>query len=252
MYGGIVWGIIREKAYFDMKNSRLVALAIFAALLTGVAAELYAAPSNGTRFPPKYEVELGYEYDMMFDRPMNRSYGHLRSQNNFYTVSFGAFDWLALDGKIGIGDVTQYGAGSLPKLEYNTGFSGGYGFRVRVFEYKPFSLRAIAGFQHISVHPQDRSAGNDKYESFLDDWQVSGLAAKDFKHLTLYAGIKGSDCEIVYKVNKQNKRRRYSEYHIGLVTGAEIYLFKDKARVGLEGRFFDETALSASVSYLFD
>jgi len=233
-------------------KARELTIPIFIATLLFGAMESSAAPSNGTRFPPKYEVELGYEYDMMFDRPMAGSYGHLRSQNNFYTVSFGAFDWLALDGKIGMGDVTQYGASYLPKLEYNTGFAGGYGFRIRALEYKPYGVRVIAGFQHISVHPQDRSSGNDKYESFLDDWQISGLVAKDFKNLTLYAGIKGSDCEIVYKVNKNDKRRRYSEDHVGLITGAEIYLFNDKARLGLEGRFFDETAVSASASYMFD
>jgi len=109
----------------------------------------------------------------------------------------------------------------------------------------------ITGFQHISVHPQDRSAGDDKYESFLDDWQASALIARDFDPVTAYIGIKGSDCEIVYKLNKHDKKRRYSEYHVGFIGGAELYLFDKKARVGIEGRFFDETAVSASASYLF-
>ncbi len=213
--------------------------------------ELSAASSNGTRLPPKRSVELGYEYNTIFKRRLDRSYGDLKSQNHFYTASFGVCDWLSLDGKVGIGDVTQKGSSHLPKLEYDTSFAGGYGLRLRVFEYKRYGIRAIAGFQHISVHPQDRSIDDDKYESFLDDWQVSGLVAKDFKFLTLYAGLKGSDCEIVYKLNKHDKKRRFSEYHIGLASGAEIYLFDNKARLSVEGRFFDETALSASASYLF-
>lgn len=212
---------------------------------------LSAAPSNGTRFPPKGDVELGYEYNAMIKRPLDRSYGDLSSQNHFYTVSFGALDWLSLDGKIGIGDIAQKGGSHLPKLEYNTGFAGGYGLRIRMVDYKEWGMRTIIGFQHISVHPRDRSADDDKYESFLDDWQISGIVSKDVGPVTLYIGMKGSDCEIVYKINKDNKKRRYSEYHIGLLSGLELYLFDKKARLSVEGRFFDETALSASVSCLF-
>ncbi|MDP2912503.1 MAG: hypothetical protein Q8N91_00660 [Candidatus Omnitrophota bacterium] len=233
-----------------MRNKTLTIL-LLTTILFDPATDLRAAPSNGTRLPPGRSVELGYEYNVMFKRQLNRSYGDLSNQDHFYTVSFGAFDWLSLDGKIGIGDVTQKNGSHLPKLEYNTGFAGGYGFRIKAFEEKRYGVRLIAGFQHISVHPRDRSVNDDKYESFLDDWQVSALAAKDFKFFTLYAGMKGSDCEIVYKVNKHDKRRRYSENHIGLISGGELYLFDNKARLGVEGRFFDETAFSTSVSYLF-
>lgn len=229
----------------------LIISVLFTALSLGLLEELQAAPSNGTRFPPKRGVELGYEYNIIFKRPLDRSYGDLKTQDHFYTVSFGVCDWFSLDGKIGIGDVTEKGGSHLPALEYNTGFAGGYGFRIRVFDYKKWGMRAILGFQHISVHPQDRSIDNDKYESFLDDWQVSGLVAKDFQFLTVYAGMKGSDCEIVYKINKHDKKRRYSGDHIGLISGLELYLFDNKARVGVEGRFFDETSFSASASYLF-
>jgi hypothetical protein len=234
-----------------MRYKAFIALSLLAAVLLGASWESIAAPSGGTRLPAKYSVELGYEYNMMFKRRLDRSYGDLKTQDNFYTASFGVTDWLSLDGKIGMGDVIEKGGSHLPKLEYNTGFAGGYGLRVRVFEDRRYGVRVIAGFQHISVHPQDRSAGNDKYESFLDDWQVSGLAAWDFKHFTVYAGIKGSDCEIVYKINKDDKKRRPSDSHIGLITGAEIYIFDRKARLGVEGRFFDEAAVSASASLIF-
>lgn len=212
---------------------------------------VHAAPSNGTRIPAKGRVELGYEYSMIYKRPLDNSYGNLKSECNFYTATFGAFDWLALDGKIGMGNVTQKGGVHLPKIEYDTGFAGGYGFRIKAFTYRPWDLRMILGAEHISVHPQLRSVNDEKYTSFLDDWQVSWLVAKDLKHLTVYTGIKGSDCEIVYKINGNDKRRRFSKDHLGLIAGLEAYLFKDNARIGAEGRFFDETAFSASVSYLF-
>ena len=220
------------------------------ALLIGFMEGLWAAPSNGTRFPPKAKIEMGYEYNIMFERPLRRSFGDLKTQDNFYTLSLGIFDWLSLDGKIGLGDVTEK-SGKLPALEYNTGFAGGYGFRMRVFEDKRLGLRAILGGQHICVHPQVRNIENDKYESILDDWQGSAIIAKDFKSSTVYAGISGSDCQIVYKLNKSSKKRVSSDSYIGLITGAELYLFDGKARVNIEGRFFSETALSTSASWLF-
>ncbi len=64
--------------------------------------------------------------------------------------------------------------------------------------------------------------------------------------------MKGSDGQIIYKVNHGAKKRVSSDRHLGLITGVELYLMSDKkARLSAEGRFFDETALTASVSYLF-
>lgn len=245
---------MKRPARSNLKYMRIgtaVILFLFATAALAPLQELKAAPSNGTRMPSQRRVEMGYEYNAMFKRPLARSYGDLKTQDHFYTLSFGAFDWLSLDGKIGVGDVTQKNASSLPALEYNTGFAGGYGFRIRTFDYKQWGMRMIWGFQHISVHPHTRSIDNDKYKSCVDEWQATAVVAKDWKSLTAYVGIKGSDCEIVYTVNNHDERRRFSEKHIGLINGLEIYLFDNKARVGVEARFFDETALSTSASYLF-
>lgn len=233
-----------------MFRSALITFLTVASVLAHLE-DLSAAPSNGTRLPPSRQVELGYEYNYMFKRPLDRSFGDLSTQDHFYTVSFGAFDWLSLDGKIGLGDMTEKNGSQLPELEFNTGFAGGYGFRVKPFEKKDWGLRAILGFQHICVHPAVRSVDDDKYSSILDDWQVSGIIAKDYKVITAYVGMKGSDCEIIYKINKHNRKRRFSDEHIGLISGLELYLFDRKARVSVEGRFFDETALTTSASYLF-
>jgi len=223
---------------------------ICAALFVCPSDGLWAAPSGGTRFPPKAKIEMGYEYNAMFERPLRRSFGTLKTQDNFYTLSLGIFDWLSLDGKIGLGDVTQR-SGKLPALEYGTGFAGGYGFRIRVFKNEQWGLRAILGGQHICVHPQVKHIDTDRYEAILDDWQGSALIAKDFKSGTVYAGISGSDCQIIYRLNNSRKKRVSSDSYVGLITGAELYLFDGKARFNIEGRFFSETALSTSVSWLF-
>ncbi|MFH1189373.1 MAG: hypothetical protein V1682_01630 [Candidatus Omnitrophota bacterium] len=230
--------------------SHVGTLSVCIALLVGLSGVVWAAPSNGTRFPQQGKFETGYQYNAMFKSPLSHSFGDLETQDHFYTLSFGAFDWLSLDGQAGLGDVTGKN-GKLPELDYNTGFAGGYGFRARVYSNETWGVRAILGGQHICVHPQARNINNDKYEAILDDWQASGIIAKDFKPLTLYLGIKGSDCELIYKLNKHDTKRISSKYHIGLITGAELYLFDRKARIGAEGRFFDETALSVSASWLF-
>lgn len=236
----------------SLRSFKRCLLPFAAAVTFAVAPGALAAPSNGTRFPAARDVELGYEFVDLFARPVTRDYGEIGSRNHFYTVSFGVTDFFALDGKVGLGDSDLGGTEKLPRLDFDAGFAGGYGLRLQYFKYDPFGLRFIAGFQHISVHPQDESAGDDKYESFLDDWQASAVFAKDMGQATFYAGIKGSDLEFVYKLNKQDKKRRWSRYHTGLIVGAEACVFDRRLRIGAEGRFFDETALSASVSCLFD
>ena len=223
---------------------------LFAIFYSGLPSTSHAAPSGGTRIPPKFKIESGYEYNAMFKNALSHSFGDLATQDHFYTLSYGVADWFALDGQIGFGNVTEKN-GKLPTLPYNTAFAGGYGFRMKVFEHEKWGLRAIAGFQHICVHPQVRSVNDDKYEAILDDWQLSALLAKDFKILTVYAGMKGSDCQLIYTLNKHDRKRVSADWHLGLITGAELYLFDKKARLNAEGRFFDETALTASLSYLF-
>ena len=211
----------------------------------------YTAPSNGTGFPPKGKAEAGYEFNLMQRRALRRSYGTLSTRNHFYTFSLRLSERFCLDGKLGLGDLRHKGGIYLPKVDYNTGFAGGYGFRFRAFEDKETGISAILGFQHISVHPRDTHVDENKYEAFLDEWQLSALAAKDFAHFSAYAGVKGSDCEIVYKINEQDRKRRFSKQHIGIITGLDLYLAERKVRINLEARFIDETAFSVTVAYLF-
>jgi len=212
---------------------------------------LFAAPSGGTRLLERGKIETGYEYNNMFERTLARSYGDLSTADNFFTLSVGVFDWLTLDGKIGVGDERLKGGIHLPKLQLPTGFAGGYGFRVRFFEHAGTGVRIIAGAQHICVHPQARSIDDDKYGTILDDWQVSGLAAKKFKYLTPYIGMKLSDCQFIYTINKHDRKRIYSRNHIGFVFGSDFWILEKKIRVNVEARLFDENAFSTAVAYTF-
>jgi len=215
------------------------------------AGTVFAASSNGTRILDRGKIEAGYEYNNMFRRPLDRSYGSMSTADNFFILSVGVFDWLTLDGKIGLGDEMVKGGIHLPKLQFSTGFAGGYGFKVKFFEHDGTGLRILAGAQHICVHPQARNVNGNKYETILDDWQVSGLVTRKFRYLTPYLGMKLSDCEFIISVNEHDKKRRYSLNHIGFIFGSDFWICKDKIRLNVEGRLFDENAFSTAVAYMF-
>ncbi|NQT22908.1 MAG: hypothetical protein HQ579_05655 [Candidatus Omnitrophica bacterium] len=237
---------MNKKAFRIIEVIALTTLIFF-----GDRIDSFAASSNGTRFPKQGAAEFGYEYYAMFRRALSRSYGNLKTSDHFAIVSVGITDWLSLDGKIGMGDLTAKGGIHLPKLEFDNGFSGGYGFRVKFFEHEQTDVRIILGGQHISVHPQDRSIDDDKYESFLDDWQICGVVTKKIKCFSPYVGMKLSDCEFVYKINKHDKKRRYSRYHLGFLFGGDFFLLEEKLRINIEARLFDESGFSAAAAYLF-
>jgi len=56
---------------------------------------------------------------------------------------------------------------------------------------------------------------------------------------------------MVYKRNDADFKKVHSKDHIGFVCGADLQFLKDKLRLNIEGRFFDETAFSVNVSYVF-
>jgi len=209
------------------------------------------APTNGTRFPPKGAIEAGYEYHNLLKRDLAGEFGRIKTQNHFYFFSYGLTDRLSIDLKAGLGNADHEESRDLPDLDYAAGFAGGYGFRVRAFRISQGDIDLIVGGQHISVHPRDIDLGGKHYESFLDDWQLSFVTAKSFSSATIYAGGKFSDLESVYKVDKKNKKRRFSRDHIGLVAGVDAYFHEGTVRLNLEGRFIDETGFSAAVGYLF-
>ncbi|MFH1046048.1 MAG: hypothetical protein V1727_03700 [Candidatus Omnitrophota bacterium] len=234
-----------------MCKKPLPVITILAVLFLSWPKSCYTAPSNGSHLPPKGHTEAGLEYRRTQERQLRHSHGTLRSNNYFYTISIGVLDWLALDGKIGAGDILHKGGPLDPYINYQTGFAGGYGFRIKALEDKEKALRLITGFQHISVHPQDERANTYKSEAVMDDWQWTTLLVKDCAHFSAYIGAKFSDGQIVFRVNEGDPKRFYSRHHAGVVGGIDFYLFEDRVRLNLEGLFIDETAFSATITYLY-
>lgn len=208
-----------------------------------------AAPTYGTDMPKKRQISEGYQTNIMFKHDLADTYGNVKSVQHYFDISYGVADWFALDGKIGLGDTLRKG-GIHPKIDYRYGFAGGYGFRILVFEEAKNSVKGVLGFHHICVHPSSRNLNGDKHQGILDDWQCSFVTSKDIGRLTPFLGIKGSTNDYICKVNEIDRKRRPPEYYVGLIVGCSARLCGGIS-VRVEGRFIDESAMTAGAYYTF-
>jgi hypothetical protein len=210
---------------------------------------LYAAPTYGTEMPQKGRVTMGYQANAVFKHDLSDSYGNIKSEQQFFDISYGVFDWLSVEGRAGVGNLLQKG-GIHPKVSYRNGFAGGYGFRLLALNDEKNKIKTVVGFHHISVHPENRVINGDKYESLLDDWQISLVASRAVGIVTPFLGGKVSRFDLVYKVNEIDRKRRPPRYYAGLVAGCGVRL-PGGFSVTVEGHFIDESSLSAGAYWTF-
>ena len=193
---------------------------------------------------------MGAQTYSVLDRKLEGAHGEMQSLQHFLTASFGITDWLSLDLKAGSGNIRQYpDVGE--KIAYSTYFAGGYGFRVKVYEKE--RVKAVCGFQHISVHPYAETVGVDKYEAILDDWQGSALVSYAFSKVTPYAGLKAGRMDYTYWVNENDRNRAKGDETgrvVGIVLGMDVPLH-EKAWVNLEAQIVDGAAMTAGVHVEF-
>jgi len=207
-----------------------------------------AAPVYGTKMPQKKQFFAGLQNYTILKRYLEEDYGKIRSVQDFFLVSYGIFDWLSIDLKGGAGDIKQHPIGT-SEIDYSTGFSGGYGFRLRLLDKE--KTKVVFGFQHISVHPKRTYVSGVKNKSILDDWQVSILTSYDLKYLTPYLGTRWSRVDYIHWVDEDRKRRMSDlSKSVGLVFGFDVP-FTEKVWLNLEGSFFDSDAFACSLNYSF-
>ena len=221
----------------------------FAIFLLLVSYSLYAAPTDGTNIPYKGKYITGYQNNTILKHDLADSYGNVRSLQNYYTLSYGVFDWLALDGKIGFGNLREKG-GVHPKVEHNYGFAGGYGFRLRVLEDVVNRVRIVTGFQHTSTHPANRNLNGDKRHAIYEDWQASLVSSKNAGIITPFAGAKLSYGNLIQKTNDIDRKNRPPKYYAGAIIGCDIKLTTNTF-ISVEGHFIDETSISSGIYYTF-
>jgi hypothetical protein len=218
---------------------------VASALGQGTAA--LAIPTFGTMMPKAGQWQAGGRADIILKRTVE-DYRRASSAAYYYKCSFGFADWFCFDGLIGIGSVESE-RNTMKDLRYPANFSGGYGWRAKLYEGQGFSW--AFGFQHVSTHPgKRRQVQGRKYEIIWDDWQLSTTVSKDIGRIRPYCGMKWSYVYLIDKIDGDRHRRLSSGSPIGLVAGTDLKI-TDYLYLNAEGRFFDETALNAgfTVSY---
>ncbi len=221
----------------------LFSVIILAVACSGIS---YAAPCYGTHRPKEKQWIWGVEGDFLIDRNLKDNQGGTSGNRYFLTSSYGVFNWICFDGKIGIGDVTWHNPNP-GNLNYNTSFAGGYGFRIKGYENKNLGIKTVAGFQHISVHPRTTSPTSDKHRVIIDDWQGSVLISKDVWNFAPYLGARYGTVDFIKWVNDHDRKRIKSAKMIGAVIGVD-YLIKENTRLNIECDFIDGEELSIGIS----
>lgn len=208
----------------------------------------YAAPCYGTRLPERNKFFANFESYSIFKRYLEDSHGTLRSQQQFYGMSYGVFNWLSIDAKAGGGNIKQHPYTS-DEVVYPSSFAGGYGFRLKFLDKNDW--RMVFGFQHISVHPKSVDLGEIKNKAILDDWQTSLLVSYDIKNFSPYLGTRWSRVDDIHTANGERKRWM-SDFtkSVGFIYGINIP-FGKKVWLNLEGQAFDSDAFAGSINYAF-
>ena len=209
----------------------------------------HAAPVLGPAMPAKGQCHVGFRTHAVLDNAMEGVHGETKSLQHLAEFSYGVTDRLSLDLQAGVGNIRAY-PDSGNKIVYNSGFAGGYGFRIKAYEKNKVTV--VAGFQHISVHPYADFVGNDKYQAILDDWQVSALAAYSFERITPYVGIKAGRMDYTYWVNEHDRNRVKSDETktVGLALGMNIGI-DERSRINLEVQLFDVEAVTVGMVFAF-
>ncbi len=208
----------------------------------------YSAPCYGTRSPEKGEFFGGFQSHSLFNRHLESEHGEVRSNQHFFQLSYGLYDWLSLDLKAGLGNIKQHPFES-DEIDYPSGFAGGYGFRVKFYDTE--KIKMVFGFQHISVHPEFIHLNGQKNKAILDDWQLSLLASYSFNRITPYGGIKWSRLDYIHWIG-DDRIRIMSDLteNLGAVCGFDIPLNK-KVWINVEGQFVETEALAVSFNFEF-
>ena len=209
----------------------------------------YTAPCYGTKMPQRNEYFGGFQTHVIFEEELENGFGTIRSRQHFFQISYGVYDWLSIDLKGGAGNIKQHPVGS-DEIDYPSSFAGGYGFRIKFYDQN--KIKAVFGFQHISVHPRSVRINNGQRNmAILDDWQVSLLASYDFLKFTPYLGAKFSRVDYIHWV-VGNRKRRMSDLTktLGLAFGLDLTL-TEKTWLNLEGQFLDGEAAALSFNFKF-
>ena len=231
-----------------MNSKKIIVLTLV--YLSFLYPKVFSAPCYGSKMPQKKHIFTGFQTHNIIKRKLEKDYGKLRSLQHFFLLSYGVTDWFSIDLKIGEGYIKEHPAGA-DEIDYPSSFAGGYGFRIKLLDNKDNDVRAVFGFQHISVHPYTVHVNEVKHQAVLDDWQASLLVSKKIKSFTPYMGVKFSRVDYIHWIN-ENRKRDMSDLTktLDLVTGFDIPFFME-SWLNIEAQFLGGKAGSFAIMYSF-
>ncbi len=225
-----------------MRRVLFLIVSMFVVALILPDGDAAAIPTFGTFMPKSGEWQAGGRTNLIFERSV-KDYDKAKTNAYWYKVSFGFADWFCFDGVIGSGDVRAAYINE-KVVRYPFSFSGGYGWRAKLYRDEEDDMVWLFGFQHVSTHPKSQQYDGRKREIIWDEWQFSTLLSKRLWALRPYCGTKWSFTYLISKVDGDRHRRLSNSPPLGLVVGADLQM-NNYLYMNAEARFFDETALNA-------
>ncbi len=225
-----------------MKRSFIIMVFFFLIVLRSA----FASPACGTQLPLKKEMFLGLQHSFIKRQNLSNDLGYIESHQNYFSLSYGLTDWLVLDLKASLYSSFRYHLSGGGGIKYEDPlWGGGYGFRVKAYEYGP--IKSVVGFQHFSIHPRTVHVAGEKVQGILEDWQGSALFSYDMKRLSPYIGFRYMMMDYIRLVNKDRKMIKSEKgSRPGFLSGMDIPL-SQKTWLNVEVDWQDGGAVAAGV-----
>jgi hypothetical protein len=238
---------------------------------------LYAASIGGAETLGQGKLAVGFDQEFGFNRKMKYHKMSVTDSSNEFKdakiknmyrsmgkISYGVIDNIDVYAKLGAANFDfegkQYDNGVYnSKADYKGKYAFAYGF----------GLKATHNFQDGWLVGLDAQFLNHKnnYKANWEDvdgdkgsfsgkittyeWHVAPYVGKKIDKFIIYAGGKYSDLRTKDKISDGSWwMKTKAKHNFGVFTGLDIKMI-EHVTVNVEGRFIDETAMSAGLSYKF-
>lgn len=184
----------------------------------------------------------------------------LKSNRNFIKFTLGYLDNADVYLKVGFATSTLYlkdnNLGQDVRLVGKYDIAWGAGSKIRLYNMSNFKI--LADVQYLRYTHYARVRFNEKEvrgvfpKITINEGQASLLATQKFNFFSPYGGMKYSYTSVLTQfttvlVDVRLKPKNY----FGVFAGTDIHVISNKLKATIEGRFIDETAVTAGVTYIF-
>ena len=257
--------IIKKRRFFIR-----LALLLFLALVFWCG-EVYSA-SVGGYFPEEEQLLFIVEGDFLTEKNIRCQFDNtidtLDSNRISLILNYGIIERFCLFGRVGIADFDQNDSDEKELLEFESGLVFGGGAKAVFLDIKEWGVKSIISSQFVYYLPEgDRNLKrHDSWDNINAwEWQLSTYLIQDLEfedfyveRASPYIGIKVSQFrmkeQLTRSIATQGDHGLHSYYNcvdedqFGLFLGINIGV-TSKIHGNVEGRLFDEDAISVSVIF---